>query len=67
MYWPLGVPRIYAANKPSKKASDVKNDNKDAETDIEDTTSLLDLQVSRNGHLFVTITATTLTIWQTAV
>ncbi|KAI9870770.1 MAG: hypothetical protein M1830_003825, partial [Pleopsidium flavum] len=58
MYWPLGSPRIYAA---SPRPPDPKTSPDDGSTE----TDLLALRVSRNGHLFATITSTTLTIWQT--
>ena len=60
MYWPLGAPRIYAAN-PRPQDPRTGTDDATAQTD------LLALRVSRNGYLFATITTSTLTVWQTRV
>ena len=75
MYWSLGAPRVYAASKNKKKTADAgENDHEDISDGDEPLDSndpnpaaLLGLRVSRNGHLFTTITATTLTVWQTLV
>ncbi|MCJ1321713.1 hypothetical protein MMC15_007058 [Xylographa vitiligo] len=66
MYWPLGAPRVYAARKispPSATEIGQKGDQKDEE---EKYSALLGLRVSRNGQYFVTITTTSLNIWQTS-
>ena len=63
MYWLLGAPQIFAVNKCRKKTD---GDNPQGHEDFEET-AILGLQVSRTGHLFATITATALTIWQTSV
>ena len=69
MYWPLGAPRIYAANgsrtgRAGKKYGENDQEEKGKEKDA---STLLGIRVSRNGHLFATISATTLMIWQTSV
>ena len=70
MYWPLGAPKVYAAARRKRKSSASENEEKDSE-DVEDVkekaTSILGLRVARNGHLFVTITENSLTVWQTSV
>lgn len=68
MYWPLGAPRVYAADKRRWKAS--KASNSDAQTsrdDDEQPNTILGFRVARNGQLFATITVSALTIWQTSV
>lgn len=68
MYWPLGAPRIYAASdKPRRKSGSGLDDPLDGDPTDEDDPTLTGLQISRNGHLFATITTTTLMIWQTSV
>lgn len=69
MYWPLGAPRIYAADKTRNKAADTANQDDGDKSDAvdHDPASLLGLRTSRSGHMVATITATTLTIWQTSV
>ena len=68
MYWPLGAPRVYAASrrrrKPRLEADDEKADDEPENTESR---SILGLRVARHGHLFVTITDTALTVWQTSV
>ncbi|KAL9636628.1 MAG: hypothetical protein Q9164_002707 [Protoblastenia rupestris] len=64
MYWPLGAPRIYAASRRKRKPPDASNDEKEAPEDGQNGENILGLRVGRNGHLFTTITETTLTIWQ---
>lgn len=68
MYWPLGAPRVYAASKRRRKDKPPDDEEED-EDDAKDNGSpnILGLRVARNGHLFVTITETALTVWQTAV
>ena len=66
MYWPLGAPRVYAASRRKQKASDNNEEKEDGETE-EAASHILGLRVARNGHLFITITGTALTVWQTAV
>jgi hypothetical protein len=68
MYWPLGAPRIYAAARRRRKASEDDNKRDDGELlDAKDGAAILALRISRNGQLFVTVTATTLTVWQISV
>ena len=66
MYWPLGAPRVYAASRRKRKPSDNIDEKKNGETE-EAASRILGLRVARNGHLFITITETALTVWQTAV
>ncbi|KAK4694219.1 RAB6A-GEF complex partner protein 1, partial [Lecanoromycetidae sp. Uapishka_2] len=66
MYWPLGAPRVYAASRRKRKTSDLNDEEKEAKDAEEgEATNILGLRVARNGHLFVTITETALTVWQT--
>lgn len=65
MYWPLGVPRIYAAATKRRKVNG--GDDYENEASENQPSALLGLRVSRNGHLFATITTTTMTVWQTSV
>lgn len=67
MYWPLGAPRVYAATRRKRKSSTPEFDEEDSEDVEEKDTNILGLRVARNGHLFVTITKTALTVWQTSV
>ena len=67
MYWPLGAPKVYAAARRKRKASGTESGEKDNEDVEEKATNILGLRVARNGHLFVTITETSLTVWQTSV
>ena len=66
MYWPLGAPRVYAASRRKRKPSDNSEEKENGETE-EAASRILGLRVARNGHLFITITETALTVWQTAV
>ena len=66
MYWPLGAPRVYAASRRKRKPSDNSDEKENGETE-EAASGILGLQVARNGHLFITITETAVTVWQTAV
>lgn len=69
MYWPLGVPQIYAV--ATRRRNTVRaNGDGDYENEASENqhpAALLGLRVSRNGHLFATITTTTMTVWQTSV
>ncbi|KAL8685639.1 MAG: hypothetical protein Q9218_007636 [Villophora microphyllina] len=67
MYWPLGAPRIYSANRKRRKEHTEDDDGgqqqmEDAQEEANAT--VLGLRTSRSGHLIATVTATTLTIWQ---
>ena len=66
MYWPLGAPRVYAATRRKRKVSESNEEKENGETE-EAASHILGLRVARNGHLFITITETALTVWQTAV
>ena len=68
MYWPLGAPRIYAVSRRRRKPSE--DDDKCYDGTLvnnRDEAAILALRISRNGQLFVTVTATTLTVWQISV
>ena len=67
MYWPLGAPRVYAATRRKQKPPVSEDGEEDGENAQEKATNILGLCVARNGHLFVTITENTLTVWQTSV
>ena len=68
MYWPLGAPRVYAATRPRPNASQTdKSSNSEEEAEEKADKVLLGLRVSRSGHLCATVTAKTLSIWQTSV
>ena len=67
MYWPLGAPKVYAAARRKRKSSVSENEEKDSEDVEEKDINILGLRVARNGHLFVTITENSLTVWQTSV
>lgn len=68
MYWPLGAPRVYAESRRKRKSPAFNGEEEDDE-DVESkaSTDILGLRVARNGHLFITITETALTVWQTSV
>ena len=66
MYWPLGAPRVYVASRRRRKSPGSSEEKENGQTD-ETAAKILGLRVARNGHLFVTITETALTVWQTAV
>ena len=57
---------MYAASRRKRKASDNNEEKENGETE-EAASHILGLRVARNGHLFITITETALTVWQTAV
>jgi hypothetical protein len=67
MYWPLGTPRAYSVNVPKRRSSTQDDPEEQQENAGTEDAKLLGLKVSRNGHLFVTITAAKLSIWQTTV
>lgn len=67
MYWPLGVPQIYAATQRRNPLRASGDGDYEDEAPESQSSALLGLRVSRNGHLFATITTTTMTIWQTSV
>lgn len=93
MYWPNGVPRVYAVNGPGIQLQEVHDDadsdaNKPKEREeqgssVEHTRATTEssigsreswpdepvtgLCVSRTGHLFATMTKSTIAIWQTRV
>lgn len=68
MYWPLGAPRIYAYGRRKRKTVHQPTEGRENEGSADETPeNVLGLRVSRNGHLFATITETALIIWQTNV
>ena len=67
MYWPLGAPKVYAATRRKRKPPAIGDGEEESEDGKEKATNILGLRVARNGHLFVTITETTMTVWQTSV
>ena len=72
MYWPLNTPKVYTAYNTIGKA-DNSNAKGSAQGPASDNDALprdstiIGLEVGRNGHLFATITTITLTIWQLSV
>lgn len=105
MYWPNGVPRVYAVNGPdiahvspdghlenpncaaTEQRSSIEDKNSLGESETPDTQSdapspepstkldtpkwedeaINGLCVSRSGHLFATITESSISLWQTRV
>lgn len=67
MYWPLGAPRVYTVNKLRKTSALASDGDQSSNESVVEDKVIRGLQVSRNGHLFATITETSLTIWQTSV
>ena len=80
MYGPCGSPRVYAYSKTPSLSSILNNrDDGTYQEDISlsdetkrlleevDPDSIIDLQVSRSGQLFATITAASVCIWRTRV
>jgi hypothetical protein len=88
MYWPNGVPRVYAVNGPAIPPVPSEDDEAvDLESSVEQSLSLSDngpkepsgtdvawadeaingLCVSRNGHVFATMTSMSIAVWQTRV
>lgn len=68
MYWPLSAPRVYAApSKPELPLEDGHDVAQNGDEEKSEATALLGMQISRNGHIFATITVTTLNIWQSSV
>ncbi|KAL6717855.1 WD40 repeat protein [Lecanora helva] len=67
MYWPLGAPRVYAASRRRRKPPVESNEEKsDVDSEGTEARNILGLKVARHGHLFITITRTALTVWQTS-
>ena len=67
MYWPLGAPQVYAATTSRRKLPKSSSSDDSEVAEDKGATVLLGLRVSRSGRLFATITAKTLTVWQTSV
>lgn len=73
-YWPISSPSVFAASKETRtQPTPVSHDGADeddgqggvqhAEDDMAG--EMVAMEVTRSGHLFATITRSTLTIWQT--
>jgi hypothetical protein len=89
MYWPCGVPQVYAYNGTKTLETKLKEDNEhdkpiqsgdevnEESTEAGETravrtegghdNSISDLRVARLDHIFVTISASCLTIWSNRV
>lgn len=89
MYWPNGVPRVYAVNGPgivpssSGEDEELRGENAQENADLiaqherrrpskANASAWADepidgLCVSRTGHLFATMTETSISVWQTRV
>ena len=80
MYWPYGSPRVYLYNETpslrSRKVSDDEDGNsvdggdgtgRQPSSDEVSSAEIIDLQGSRSGHVFTTITAASVHVWQTRV
>lgn len=92
MYWPNGVPRVYAVNGPGVPAAAINEDRVERPDGVQEqdgelkdinasealgepprdskewaSESIQGLCVSRSGHLFVTMTETSIAVWQTKV
>lgn len=71
MYWPIGAPKIYAAHKHTarSKGEDFSHDGLDesanGQAGAHDEQEIVDIRLARGGHLFATITRSSLSIWQT--
>ncbi|KAK6376146.1 WD40 repeat protein [Exophiala oligosperma] len=73
MYWPCGVPQVFAYHGPNSVAEErdsglVKASHDDEKTDlngIDQASGIEDLQAARNDHLFTTITPSRLDLWST--
>ena len=80
-YWPISSPSVFAATKestPQQGTTRISHDGAAADEDDSDGQSsaqhgqeddmageVLAMEVTRSGHMFATITRSTLTIWQT--
>ncbi|KAI9738573.1 MAG: hypothetical protein M1834_008077 [Cirrosporium novae-zelandiae] len=72
MYWPYGVPRIYAPSNIPKQGLELESVIEGAATEVNSNVSppvhddgtIVGLRASRSGHVFATITKTSLTVWQ---
>ncbi|KIW09862.1 hypothetical protein PV08_11963 [Exophiala spinifera] len=72
MYWPCGVPQVFAHHGPISVAAEdsgpvkASHDSEKPETDgVDKASGIEDLQSARNDHLFTTITPTRLDLWST--
>jgi hypothetical protein len=90
MYWPNGVPRVYAINgpripvsrsddegdidreeEPAEQSRPLNQHNEPAQSSAESSQwadeAIRGLCVSRNGHMFATMTDSSISVWQTRV
>lgn len=84
MYWPNGVPRVYAVNGPGIRPSSDQGEPTDAESAHEQNEApvgngaqfnegtwanepITGLCVTRGGHIFATMTDSSISVWQTRV
>lgn len=88
MYWPNGVPRVYAVNGPgiprASSNEDAKPESESSEEQIKTSLesngpdesptkpgwageAITGLCVARGGHIFATMTESSIAIWQTRV
>jgi hypothetical protein len=88
MYWPNGVPRVYAINGPGIPiTSHIESEAKESGTSEEERSAtdhnvkgeepetesawaneaITGLCISRSGHIFATMTVSSIAIWQTRV
>lgn len=88
MYWPNGVPRVYAINGPGIQVTSHIDSEANEREIVEEERSLTDhndkgegpetesawaneaitgLCISRTGHIFATMTDSSIAVWQTRV
>lgn len=89
MYWPNGVPRVYAVNGPGipsvlpeedkvvdhedvpekepVEPGEHADDSSEPKPELWANEPIIGLCVSRSGHLFTTITKSSIVVWQTKV
>ncbi|KAL9017053.1 MAG: hypothetical protein Q9185_005607 [Variospora sp. 1 TL-2023] len=62
----MGGAQIYSANRRRRKASKSQDNLEEDDEEEDNAAPILGLRTSRSGHLLATITATTMTVWQTS-
>jgi RAB6A-GEF complex partner protein 1 len=73
MYWPCGVPQIYAHPRIAQATPEANNGGQSLSTESEGINirgheraeDVVDIATTRSDHLFASVTATTLDIWST--
>lgn len=75
MYWPCGVPQVFAYHGPEPEADDEETEpaqvnDRDEGLEIDGVTekqsySIIDVQAARNDHFFATLTQSRLDLWST--